>query len=110
MVLPMRSICIATRYTSPLLGASFLAISRSGIDLLHVRIAGCGRRADISIEGGVAKLASADEDGFEGPPTEGGGCGVVLLPKNEVRFLVDGGAVEGGVRGAKANGRLAYAS
>ena len=89
--------------------ASFFAMRRSGIGWLQVMMAGCGSRADISIDGGtsgsVASFPSAVVVvvvGAEDDPA-------LLLPvhplKKEARFLEDAFVL--GLRGRNAKGRLA---
>jgi len=107
------------RKTSASTGAIFLASKRSGIGLLQVRMAGCGSRADISIDGGAAEglagsWASSDTP-LAGVVGEAAGLALdcCLLPcqlKRPERFLVSGTGLGDRRSGRKANGRRAYAS
>jgi hypothetical protein len=123
-VSPIKSTCRAMRKISASTAASFLASSRRGIGLLHVRMAGWGIRADISISGPM----SGDTDPGEGctssfPSAVGavmvGDCSAPLdwreewppvQLNSEGRFLTSGRGLGSRLRGRKVKGRLAYAS
>lgn len=68
---PIRSIWMLTSRTSAAAGTSFLAIRRRGTGLLQVRIEGCGRRADISIDGARGEVDEDDGDDDNGDENEG---------------------------------------
>jgi hypothetical protein len=85
--------------------------------LLQVRMAGCGRRADISMEGGVAEgLSEGDGGPFDMAsagewrlcaPFAGDGESLNMLKKEE-RFGWSGAGLR--LLAWKVKGRLAYAS
>lgn len=85
--------------------------------MLQVRMAGWGRRADISIEGGVATpvgdggpldMPSAGGRRLGDPGACAGVEGSLNLPKKDERFACNGAGL--GLLAWKVKGRLAYAS
>mgnify|MGYP007126123237 CR=1 FL=1 len=96
---------MAVRKTSVSDPASFFAIRRSGIGWLQVMMAGCGSRADISIDGGTSGSVVSFPSAVVGAEDDP----ALLLPvhplKKEDRFFA--GAFDLGLRGRNVNGRLA---